>query len=475
MATLAAPSFDTDVPLRLDRLPWSRWHVKMVIALGITWILDGLEVTLVGSVASVLREPDTLGLTESQVGLAATAYLAGAIAGSLFFGWLTDRLGRKRLFLVTLTVYLSATMLTAFSWDFASFLFFRLLTGAGIGGEYSAVNSAIDELVPARIRGRIDLGINASYWIGAALGAAGTLVLLNPAILPHALGWRLCFGLGASLGLAVVLVRRHLPESPRWLLLHGRFDEAEELIGTIEHEVAKSTGEIPAVTRTIRISPRGRVKLNHVWDVLIRQHSRRSVYCMSLMVSQAFCYNSIFFTYSLVLSRFYGVPSSKVGLYLLPFALGNFIGPLLLGPLFDHWGRRRMIASTYLLSAFLLSATGYGFAHGYLTAASQTVLWSAVFFFASAAASSAYLSASELFPVELRGLAIAVFYAAGTAAGGLLAPALFGALIQTGRRVEVFRGYLLGAALMAAAALIAMWLGVSAERKSLEELASPHV
>jgi MFS family permease len=463
-------SFTSDLPARLDRLPWSSWHWRVVIALGITWVLDGLEVTLVGSVASVLGERGTLGLTEGQIGSAASAYLAGAIGGALLFGRLTDRLGRKRLFLVTLAVYLVATLLTAMSWSFFSFALFRALTGAGIGGEYAAINSAIDELIPAKYRGRVDLAINGTYWLGAALGAASTLVLLDPHVVSHAIGWRLAFGLGASLGLAIVLVRRHVPESPRWLLLHGRVEEAERVVESIEHQVAAGK-PLPPPGPPSTLVARGTVSFADIARVLCVEHPRRTALGLTLMVAQAFAYNAIFFTYALVLSRFYGVPSGDVGLYLLPFAAGNLVGPIALGPLFDTVGRRRMIAATYATAGLLLALTGYGFVQGWLTAQTQTALWCLVFFVASAAASAAYLSVSELFPVELRGMAIALFYAVGTAVGGLGAPALFGALIESGSRRNVFAGYLVGAALMVLAAIVAAWLGVNAERKSLEEIA----
>jgi MFS family permease len=461
------------VPARLDRLPWSRWHVRLVIALGITWLLDGLEVTLVGSLSGVLGEPSTLHLADSQIGLAASAYLLGAISGALLFGRLTDALGRKRLFLVTLAVYSVATVCTALSWGFASFAFFRFVTGAGIGGEYAAINSAIDELVPARVRGHTDLAINSTYWAGTALGSASTLVLLNPSILPHSVGWRICFGLGALLGAAVLLVRRHVPESPRWLLLHGRAARAEAIATEIEADVARTEGALPPPPPPRQLRVQGTVGLRHVARVLLRQHLRRTVLGLALMIAQAFAYNAIFFTYALVLGRFYGVPSDRVGLYLLPFAAGNLLGPFVLGRLFDTVGRRRMIALTYGTSGLLLVATGWAFARGWLDATTQTALWCAVFFVASAAASSAYLTVSELFPVELRGLAIAVFFAVGTAAGGLAAPAVFGALIETGSRVQVMKGYLVGGALMLGAAAVAAFLGVAAEGKSLEALAEP--
>ena len=447
--------------------------MRLVIALGITWLLDGLEVTLVGSLSGVLGEPSTLHLADSQIGLAASAYLLGAISGALLFGRLTDSLGRKRLFLVTLAVYSVATVCTALSWGFASFAFFRFVTGAGIGGEYAAINSAIDELVPARVRGHTDLAINRTYWAGTALGSASTLVLLDPSILPHSVGWRVCFGLGALLGAAVLLVRRHVPESPRWLLLHGRAARAEAIAAEIEADVARTEGALPPPPPPRPLRVQGTVGLGHVARVLLRQHLRRTVLGLALMIAQAFAYNAIFFTYALVLGRFYGVPSDRVGLYLLPFAAGNLLGPFVLGRLFDTVGRRRMIALTYGTSGLLLVATGWAFARGWLDATTQTALWCAVFFVASAAASSAYLTVSELFPVELRGLAIAVFFAVGTAAGGLAAPAVFGALIETGSRVQVMKGYLVGGALMLGAAAVAAFLGVAAEGKSLEALAEP--
>jgi MFS family permease len=464
----AGASFTSDVPARLDRLPWSRWHWRVVVALGVTWMLDGLEVTLVGALGNVLREQDTLALTESQVGGTASAYLAGAIGGALLFGRLTDALGRKRLFLVTLGVYLGATMASAFAWSFASLAFFRFLTGAGIGGEYAAINSAIDELLPARVRGRADLAINATYWAGTALGAAASLVLLDPRVLPRPVGWRACFFLGALLGSSVIALRNHLPESPRWLLLHGRVADAEAVVHAIERDVGVDPS---APAPESRLEAKGRVTFAWITRVLVRKHPRRTVLGLSLMIAQAFAYNGVFFTYALVLGRLYGVPSERVGLYLLPFAFGNLLGPFVLGPLFDTIGRRKMIAITYAASGVLIAATGYAMTQGWLTATTQTAMWCAVFFVASAAASSAYLTVSELFPVELRGMAIALFYAVGTAAGGLAAPTLFGALVQTGRTDAVFLGYLIGAVLMVAAAVVAAFLGVGAECKSLEQIA----
>ncbi|HEY2406672.1 MAG TPA: MFS transporter [Polyangiaceae bacterium] len=467
----AGARFQTDVPARLDRLPWSAWHWRVVIALGITWMLDGLEVTLVGAVAPVLKETKTLHLDDAQIGQSASFYLAGAIGGALLFGRLTDLLGRKRLFLLTLSVYLSATLASAAAWSFASFALFRAVTGAGIGGEYAAVNSAIDELLPARVRGRADLAINSTFWLGTALGAVASLILLDEAVLPHTIGWRVVFGLGALIGLSILFVRKHVPESPRWLLLHGRAAAAEEVMRGIELHVSRSREEpLPQASAVVTLEAKGRVTFTAIARVLLKRHLRRSILGLCLMVAQAFAYNGVFFTYALVLSRFYGVPAHRVGLYLLPFAVGNLLGPMLLGHWFDTLGRRLMISVTYVASGLLLAFTGLGLAENWLTASTQTLLWCVVFFVASAAASSAYLTVSELFPVELRGMAIALFYAVGTAAGGLLAPALFGALLETGSRARVCLGYLIGAALMILAGLVAAVLGVPAERKPLEAL-----
>jgi MFS family permease len=464
---------DTDVPSRLDRLAWSRFHWLVVFALGITWILDGLEVTLAGAVAPALKASPALHLTDPEVGAAASAYLAGAVLGALFFGWLTDVLGRKRLFFITLGVYLVFTAATAFSTSFAGYAVFRLLTGAGIGGEYAAINSAIQELVPPRYRGRTDLAINGSFWVGAALGSLGSSLLLAPGVLPADLGWRFAFGIGAVIGLVVLIFRGALPESPRWLLLHGRTDEAQRIVKTIE---AKAAVHPDAPARPARLKLMVRDHASNLVDLavsLFRHYPRRAFLGLVLMGSQAFCYNAIFFTYALVLDRFFKVPSHSVGWYLLPFSITNFAGPLALGWLFDHWGRRPMISGTYALTGGLLAATAFWFERGSLTAVSMTAAFSGVFFFASAAASSAYLTVSESFPVEVRALAIAVFYAVGTALGGIAAPWVFGTLIGTGDPQAIGGGYLFGAVLMGIAAAVELWLGVAAERRSLEDVARP--
>jgi MFS family permease len=463
----------TDIPARLDRLPWSRFHTLVVIALGVTWILDGLEVTLVGSIAGALKESPTLRFTNTEVGLASSAYLCGAVVGAVLFGWLTDRWGRKKLFFITLSVYLIATALTATSWNFWSFALFRFFTGAGIGGEYTAINSTIQELVPARVRGHTDLMINGSFWIGAAIGAAGSIVLLDPEVIPVEFGWRLAFLSGAVLGLIVFLMRFWLPESPRWLMVHGRAEEAEGIVASIEDRVMPKLRGVAVSSPPHQLVARRYTPMHEVFDTLFYVHRRRTLVGLALMASQAFFYNAIFFTYALILTDFYKVPLDDVGWYILPFAAGNFLGPVLIGRLFDTLGRRLMIASTYAISGVLLAITGYLFSVGALSAAGQTAAWMVVFFVASAAASSAYLTVSECFPLEIRALAIAFFYAIGTAVGGVGGPWLFGVLIDTGSRQSVFAGYLLGATGMLVAALIQWRFGVPAERRSLEEVATP--
>ena len=467
--------FQTHVPARLDRLPWSRFHWLVLIALGITWTLDGLEVTLSGAFSGVLQDPQVMNFSPAQIGSIASAYLTGAVLGSLVFGYLTDRWGRKKLFFITLAVYLIGTLLTAFSWNVWSFAAFRFLTGAGIGGEYAAISSAIDELIPAHYRGRADIIVNGSYWLGAALGSASTLILLNPRFLPPTLGWRVGFGIGALLGLIILLLRRHVPESPRWLMTHGDQRDAEKAMREIESRVEETTGPLPHPSGhlPLTIHPRKSFGFGVVVRSMFKTYLSRSILSFALITSQAFLYNAVFFTYALILTRFYHVPGGRTGIYLLPFAIGNFLGPLLLGHLFDTVGRRVMISATYAISAFLLAITGWCFAHGYLSATTQTLLWTIIFFFASAAASSAYLTISEIFPLEIRALAIAFFFSIGTAAGGIAAPWLFGVLIASGAPERVFYGYLLAAALMLAAAAIEIVYGVDAERQSLEHLASP--
>jgi MFS family permease len=475
MARAWREAIETDIPQRLDRLPWGRFHTLIVLALGVTWILDGLEVTIAGAIAGALKESPSLRFSDADVGFASTCYLVGAVFGALFFGWLTDRLGRKKLFFITLGVYLVATAATALSWDLVSFCVFRALTGAGIGGEYAAINSTIQEFTPARFRGRVDLAINGTFWLGAAAGAGASIVLLDPKLFAPDVGWRLSFGIGAALGLVILALRAFVPESPRWLTIHGRAEEGEAVVRGIEdgfradgHDLSGSPHAQPLALR-----PRSHTPLWEVFETIVHEHRTRALVGLALMVAQAFFYNAIFFTYALVLTRFYGASAGDVGWYILPFAIGNVLGPVMLGPLFDTFGRKPMIAATYAISGVLLAGSGALFYLGVLDARTQTLAWSVVFFFASAAASSAYLTVSETFPIEVRALAIALFYALGTGIGGAAAPWVFGALIGTGSRLNLFAGYLFGAALMLAAAAIAARWGVAAERRSLEAVARP--
>jgi len=473
-ATTRGEIVSTNVPARLDRLPWGRFHWLVVAALGITWILDGLEVTLAGSVAGALRESPVLQFSASDVGLANSAYLAGAVVGALVFGWLTDRLGRKKLFSITLLVYLIATAATAFSWDLSSFMLFRFLTGAGIGGEYVAINSAIQELIPARRRGWTDLVINGSFWVGAAMAGGASIILLDPRIVDPEIGWRLAFFGGAAIGLVILYLRRFIPESPRWLMTHGHTEKAEEIVAGIEARFEREGHTLPPLPPAdTRLRPRRSTALTEVFASLMRHYPRRTVLGLSLMAAQAFLYNAIFFTYAMMLTDFYDVPSDHVGYYVLPFALGNVLGPLLLGRFFDTIGRKPMIVFTYAMSGALLAVTGLLFQQGVLDATTQTLCWSITFFFASAAASSAYLTVAECFPLEVRALAIAIFYAFGTGIGGVLAPFAFSTLIETGSRDQVLGGYLFAAALMGGAALVAAFLGVRSERQPLESVARP--
>jgi MFS family permease len=456
---------ETDIPARLDNLLWSGFHTRVVLALGITWILDGLEVTLAGALSGALKESPTLNFSN---------LVAGAVFGALGFGWLTDRIGRKKLFFITLAVYLAATAATALSWNLFSYALFRALTGAGIGGEYTAINSTIQELVPARYRGWTDLIINGSFWLGAALGASSAIVLLDPAVAPPDIGWRLAYLIGAALGLVVFVMRMWIPESPRWLVIHGQPQHAQQIVADIERS---ATGHVQDASQNafakVRLKMRHHTPLAEVARTLFSVYRQRSLVGLMLMVAQAFFYNSIFFTFALVLTEFYGIGADKVGWYILPFAAGNFLGPVLLGRLFDTLGRRAMIAATYGVSGVLLALSGYLFSVGALSAQTQTIAWMVIFFFASPAASAAYLTVSETFPLEVRALAIALFYAIGTGIGGVIGPALFGALIDTGSRASVFVGYLFGSALMIAAAAVAWRYCIAAERQPLESVARP--
>ncbi|GAA2077861.1 MFS transporter [Actinomadura alba] len=447
----------------------------MLTGLGTVWILDGLEVNVVGVIGPRLTDPSGgLGLTDSQVGLAASIYVTGACLGALLFGYLTDRFGRKKLFLITLALYLTATVATAFSMNALWFYACRLLTGAGIGGEYAAINSAIDELIPARVRGRVDILVNGSFWIGTTMAAALSLPILNSDLLPADLGWRAMFLLGALLGLGVMLVRRTVPESPRWLFIHGRQDEAEHIVRGIERKVEEDSGErLAEPDESITVRQRRAIGFGMIARTMVRDYPRRSILGLALFVGQAFLYNAVYFTYALVLAKFFQVPDGRVGLYLIPIGIGNFIGALFLGRLFDSIGRRIMITGCYIVSGVLLIGTGLLFREGVLSAATLTACWCAVFFFASAGASAAYLTVSELFPMETRAMAIAFFYAVGTALGGIIGPTLFGRLVETGEVMAVTNGYFLGAALMIAAGLVELAIGVEAAGQSLERIAPP--
>ena len=465
----------TNIPARLDRLRWARWHWLVVVGLGTVWILDGLEVTIVGSMSEALKPTDTgLGMSSFDVGVAGAAYVAGACLGALFFGQLTDRFGRKKLFLITLGVYTVATVLTAFSmnptWYFAA----RFLTGTGIGGEYAAINSAIDELIPAHYRGRVDIAINGSFWVGAAGGSLLTIPLLDPNVIDPAWGWRLAFGLGAILAVGILVVRRHVPESPRWLFIHGREEEAERIVRGIEHTVEEETGKrLPETGESITIRQRHSIGMGLIARTVFTMYPRRTVLCFTLFVGQAFLYNAFFFTYGDTLTTFLDV--KQTGWYLAVFAASNFIGALALSPLFDRIGRVTMITFTYVVSGVLLAITGLLL--GSVTAVTLTLMGAIVFFFASAGASAAYLTASEIFPMETRALCIAFFYAIGTAAGGISGPLLFGSLIDrassSGDITAIAAGYWIGAALMVIGGITELVLGVKAEGQSLENIAKP--
>jgi MFS family permease len=473
--TVETGRITTDIPARLDRLPWARWHWLVVIGLGTVWILDGLEVTIVGSMSDALKPESTgLGMTSWDIGFAGACYVAGACLGALFFGQLTDRLGRKKLFLITLAVYTCATVLTAFSMNPTWYFVARFLTGTGIGGEYAAINSAIDELIPARFRGRVDIAINGSFWVGAAGGALLTIPLLDPTVIDQAWGWRLAFGLGAILAVGILIVRRNVPESPRWLFIHGREDEAEAVVGEIERTVTEeSEHALRDVSETITIRQRKSIGIGLIAKTVFTLYPRRTVLCFTLFIGQAFLYNAFFFTYGDTLTTFLGV--TQTGWYIAVFALSNFLGALLLSPLFDSIGRVRMITFTYIASGVLLGATGF-FLDAF-DAKTLTLMGAVIFFMASAGASAAYLTASEVFPMETRALCIAFFYAIGTAAGGISGPLLFGWLIEnasaSGDITKIAVGYFIGAALMIAGGIVEAFLGVRAEGQSLESIAQP--
>ncbi len=474
-ATVHQKKIETRVPARLDALAWGRFHTLVVAALGITWILDGLEVTFAGLISGALKQDKALHFTDPEIGLGNSFYLAGAVLGALVFGWATDRLGRRKLFFVTLGLYLVATAATAFSWNIWSYSIFRFFTGCGIGGEYSAVNSTIQEFIPARFRGRTDLAINGSFWIGGAIGAAASLVFLDPAIIPAQYGWRLVFFVGAILSIGIIFLRTFIPESPRWLAIHGREKEAEAVMGDIERHMKEHGSDVPsqATLKPMTIHARDHTPLRIVFSTIFVKNRERAIVGLALMAAQAFFYNAIFFTFSQVLEVYYHVEIKNVGWYMLPFAIGNALGPLVLGPLFDKIGRKPMIAGTYALSGILLIASGWLFAAGLMSATQQVIAWAVIFFFASSAAGAAYLTVSEVFPVEIRALAIAIFYAFGTAIGGVAAPIAFSALIGTNSKAALFGGYIFAAALMIGAAVLEAVWGVAAEGKSLEDVSEP--
>ncbi len=465
------------VPARIDRLPWSRFHTRMICALGVAWVLDGLEIQIASIVGPVLQRAGTLHLSSKEVGFSATIYLLGEVVGALVFGRLSDKMGRRKLFIATLGLYLAANALTALSFNYGIFLLFRFVAGMGIGGEYAAIHSAIDELIPARFRGRVDLAVSGTYWFGAIIASLGEYVLLNPDLLPENVGWRIGFLIGPIIGVAIWGLRRNLPESPRWQLMHGKAEEAEATIAQIEREVEASGHTLPAVdeSKYIDIEPHESVSFMQVARTLFREYPQRSVLGATLMISQSFLYNAIFFTYGLVLKHFYGVADHDVAKYFFAFAAGNLLGPLLIGRLFDTIGRKKMISGTYLLSGSLLAFSGWLFNIGALTAVTQTILWTIIFFIASAAASSGYLTVSEIFPMELRAQAIALFFAIAQVFGSL-GPTIFGALIgdqdhpNPGR---LFIAYLIAAGIMIIAGVVAAIFGVKAEGASLEDIAAP--
>ena len=464
---------ETKIPARLDRLPWTRFHLLVVIALGVTWVLDGLEVTIIGAISGVLQDPGSLHLTATEIGTIGSIYIIGAVIGALGFGYLTDVFGRKVMFFITLSIYLVGVAGSALSLGFWTLALARAVTGLGIGGEYAAVNSAVDELMPARLRGRIGLLVNGSYWLGAALGSALTIVLLDRNFFSVDIGWRLGFGLGACLGLIILALRRFVPESPRWLVTHGFQGQADATMEEIESRVVGHPEGPKDDEEPLTVHPRRTFGFGLIIKAMMEKYRSRAVLCLVLMTTQAFLYNAILFTYALILTKFYGVGAGAAGGFLLPLAIGNFLGPVVLGPLFDTIGRRRMIAGTYGVAGILLAVTSWMFYAGMLTSMTQTIAWMSVFFFASAAASSAYLTVSEIFPLETRAMAISLFYAVGTAAGGVIAPWLFGTLVESGAKGALFGGYLLAAALMLIAAVTEALIGVDAEGQSLEKIAEP--
>lgn len=474
--TSESESYETKIPARMDRLPWSRFHWLVIIALGATWTLDGLEIGLVSALGAVLTQPNTLALTTAQVGYAASIYLAGEVIGALVFGYLTDKYGRSKIFFTTMAIYFFGVAATGFSIGFLTFALFRFIAGFGIGGEYAAIYSAIDELIPADYRGWADLAISGSYWIGAGVASILSYTLLTAQFLGSGATWRYAFGIGAILAIFLLFLRRYVPESPRWLMIHKEPEDAEEIVEDIEKDVEEDIGEEleePDDDESITIEAVGSIPLRRILTTIFQNNTRRAILCVVLFVTQAFLYNAIYFTYTLILTTYYSVPAGQTTLYGIAFAAANFAGAIILGRFFDTIGRRPMITGTYGLAGILLAITGYLFLTGTLTAITQTLLWCVVFFFATAASSAAYLTVSEIFPMEVRAQAIAVFFAIGQAAGGVVGPALFGILIGSGARVNVFYGYIFAAALMVVAGIVEWYWGVEAAKQSLEEVSTP--
>jgi MFS family permease len=464
------------VPARMDRLPWTRFHWLVIIGLGVSWILDGLEIQIASTVGTVLESKHSLHLTTGDVGTLGSVYLLGEVVGALVFGRITDMIGRKKMFVVCLGLYLVASGLGGFSFNLWSLLVCRFFAGMGIGGEYTAINSAIDELIPSHYRGRVDIAVNGTYWAGAMVGALSSIFLLDPHILPVDIGWRIGFFIGPIAGLIIIYIRRTIPESPRWLMTHGREEEAERIVDQIEERIRNEGVKLEPVpeSKALEVHPTGAVSYIQIARTMLGQYPSRSFLGFSMMVTQAFLYNAIFFTYALVLQHFYQIPSDRIGIYFFPFAVGNLLGPLLLGGLFDTVGRRKMIFATYAGSGVLLAISAIMFHAGMLNAITQTAFWCVIFFFASAGASSAYLTVSEIFPLELRGQAISFFFAISQLAGGVAAPRIFASLIGSGHsRGPLTIGYFIGAAIMIAGGIIAWYFGVNAERQSLESIATP--
>jgi MFS family permease len=460
------------VPARMDRLPWTRFHWSVVVGLGISWILDGLEIQIVSNAGF---QAD-LNLSTQQVTSLGTVYLIGQVVGAIVFGRMSDRLGRRKLFILTLAIYLIGSGIAGFAQDWWFLAAFRFIAGLGIGGEYAAINSAIDELIPAKYRGHVDIAINGTYWGGAALGAFANIYLLDTAHFAENIGWRIGFFLGPVLGIAIIFLRRHIPESPRWLMTHGREEEADATVSRIEAEVERESGrplEKVDDSKAMTVTPMDKVSFTTIVKVLFQQYPTRTLVGATMMITQAFLYNAIFFTYALVLTNFFGLKTSETAVYFFPFAIGNLLGPILLGRLFDTWGRRQMIFSTYLVSGLVLAVSAFLFQADAITATVQVVFWCISFFFASAGASSAYLTVSEIFPLELRSQAISYFFALAQVFGAI-APLIYGALIGDGSsREPLFWGYLLGAGIMIIGGVVALVFGVDAARKGLEDVTQP--